>query len=73
MTTALLVDTSAWVDFTAAAGLLRHALGMGLRTGAVDCLILAVASRTGAPLLTMDRAQAHLAESMGIECTLLTP
>jgi predicted nucleic acid-binding protein len=40
-----------------------------LRAGAVDCLILAVASGTGTPLLTMDQAQAELATSLELECT----
>lgn len=66
-----LITFDSIADFTAAARLRRWALASRLRAGAVDCLILAVASRTGTPLLTMDHAQAELAESLDIKCTLL--
>lgn len=66
-----LITFDSIADFTAAARLHRWALASRLRAGAVDCLILAVASRTGTPLLTMDHAQAELAESLDIKCTLL--
>ena len=68
-----LITFDAASDFTSAARMRRQGLQTGMKIGAVDCLILAVASRTRTPLLTMDRSQARLAESFGIECTLLSP
>ena len=58
-------------DFTAAARIRRRAIAARSRVGAVDCLILAVAARTRTPLITLDRAQADLAESLGIKATVL--
>lgn len=59
-------------DFGAATDLRRSALRLQLRVGIIDCMILAVAARHGAPLLTLDRGQAALAEAHGVPARLLT-
>lgn len=60
-------------DFSAATELRRSALRWSMRVGVVDCLILAVAGRSDARLLTRDRAQADLALLHGIPAELLGP
>ena len=58
-------------DFPAATELRRQALRSGLRVGALDCMILAVAGRYDVPLITKDRPQAELARSLGLRVELL--
>jgi predicted nucleic acid-binding protein len=58
-------------DFGAATELRRSALHQRLRVGVIDCMILAVASRYGVPLLTLDRGQAALAHAHGISARVL--
>ena len=62
---------NAAADFHTATELRRRALRDGLRVGSIDCLILAVASRHGATLITRDRPQAELARSLGLRVELL--
>jgi predicted nucleic acid-binding protein len=59
-------------DFTAMTELRRTALRMKLRVGLIDCMILAVSSRSQTPLVTLDRAQSELAAHLRIEARLLT-
>ena len=59
-------------DFPAATELRRRALREGLRVGVVDCMILAVATRHGASLITKDRPQGVLARSLGLRVELLS-
>lgn len=58
-------------DFPAATEIRRRALREGFRVGGVDCMILAVAGRRGATLITKDRPQAALASACGISAVLL--
>ena len=58
-------------DFPAATEIRRRALREGLRVGGIDCLVLAVASRCAATLITRDRPQAALASAFGISAVLL--
>lgn len=58
-------------DFGAATELRRSALHQRVRVGIVDCMIIAIAARHGAPLLTFDRGQAALAQSHGISARVL--
>ena len=58
-------------DFPAATALRRQALRSGLRVGALDCMILAVAGRHDVPLITKDRPQAELARTLGWRVELL--
>ena len=58
-------------DFPAATGLRRQAMRSGLRVGALDCMILAVAGRYDVPLITKDRPQAELARTLGLRVELL--
>ena len=58
-------------DFPAATELRRQALRRGLRVGALDCMILAVAGRYDVPLITKDRPQAQLARTLGLRVELL--
>lgn len=58
-------------DFPAATEARRRALRQGLRVGVVDCLILAVAGRCSATLITRDRPQGTLAEALGVGTVLL--
>ena len=53
-------------DFPAATEIRRRALREGLRVGVIDCLILAVAGRRAATLITRDRPQATLGNLLGI-------
>lgn len=53
-------------DFPAATEIRRRALREGLRVGVIDCLILAVAGRRAATLITRDRPQATLGSLLGI-------
>lgn len=58
-------------DFPAATELRRHALRSGLRVGALDCMILAVAGRYDVPLITKDRPQAELGSVLGVKTVTL--
>lgn len=58
-------------DFPAAIELRRQALRRGLRVGALDCMILAVAARYDVPLITKDRPQAELARTLRLRVELL--
>ncbi len=58
-------------DFMSASDLRRSALRRRLRVSIVDCMIIAVAGRHDAPLLTLDRGQAALAQAHGVRATLL--
>lgn len=49
-------------DFEGAASVYRAARRVGITPGShVDCMIVAIAARTGVPLLTFDRQQADVA------------
>jgi len=54
-------------DFEAGARINRRGRAHGLTVGTFDCLILAVARRTGAVLMTRDRRQATLGRLVGID------
>lgn len=54
-------------DFEAAACINWVGRRRGLTAGKVDCLILAVAQRTGSQFITRDRGQRELAELIGID------
>jgi len=58
-------------DFPAATELRRQALRSGLRVGALDCMILAVAGRYDVPLITKDRPQAALGSAVGVKTLVL--
>ena len=58
-------------DFPAATTLRHEAQRRGLRVGGIDCMILAVAGRCGATLITRDRPQAALASALGMSAVLL--
>ena len=68
--TARLLPFDAAADFESAAAL--HGIGKrhGLTVGTVDCMILSVAKRSKAVLLTRDRTQARLGEILGISVQL---
>ena len=54
-------------DFDGAADIYRYSQRRGLTpTSHVDCMIIAVAARHGAPLLTLDSRQAVIAETFGV-------
>ena len=54
-------------DFGAAAAIYRSARRRGITPGShVDCMILAVAWRRGATLLTLDRQQRMIADILGV-------
>lgn len=54
-------------DFEHAAWLRREARARGTTATSVDCMIIAVAQRRSARLLTRDRQQAELASLVGVE------
>ena len=59
-------DTAA--DFDGAADVYRTSRRLGITPNShVDCMIIAVAARHGAPLMTLDRQQARIAEIFGVE------
>lgn len=53
-------------DFEAGARINRRGRANGLSVGKIDCLIVAVAKRTGAALMTRDRRQAQLARLVDV-------
>jgi predicted nucleic acid-binding protein len=53
-------------DFEAGARINRRGRANGITVGKFDCLILAVAKRTGAALMTRDRRQAQLARLIDV-------
>ena len=58
-------DTAA--DFDGAADVYRTSRRLGITPNShVDCMIIAVAARHGAPLLTLDSRQAVIAETFGV-------
>lgn len=61
-----LVPFDSAADFEAAAMICYVGRRRGLSTGKVDCLILAVARRTGTAFVTRDQRQAELARLIGI-------
>ena len=67
----LLLPFDSVSDFPAATELRRQALRSGFGVGALDCMILAVAGRYDVPLITKDRPQAELAQSVGFRVELL--
>lgn len=54
-------------DFEGAARINREGRANGITLGKVDCLILSVARRTRASLMTRDRRQAELGRMVGID------
>ncbi len=55
-------------DFDGAAEVYRTSRHLGITPNShVDCMIIAVAARHDAPLLTLDRQQARIAEVFGVE------
>ncbi len=63
-----LLPFSTVTDFEGAAEVYRVARSRGLTSSShVDCMIIAVALRTDATLVTLDRQQAVIAEIFGVE------
>lgn len=62
-----LVPLDSVADFEAAAAINWVGRRRGFTAGKVDCLILAVAQRTGTRFITRDRGQGELAQLLGIE------
>ena len=55
-------------DFDGAAEVYRTSRRLGITPNShVDCMIIAVAARHDAPLMTLDREQARIAEIFGVE------
>jgi len=55
-------------DFDSAAQVYRTSRRLGITPNShVDCMIIAVAARHEAPLMTLDRQQARIAEIFGVE------
>ena len=67
VTGASLLAFDSLADFESAARLRRMARSNGITPGKVDCLIVSVAVRTGAQMLTLDHQQARVAELAGVE------
>lgn len=66
MTGAELIPFESIADFEGAARINRQGQANGITLSKFDCLILAVAKRTGAALMTRDRRQAELARLIGV-------
>ena len=66
MTGAELIPFESIADFEGAARINRQGRATGITLSKFDCLILAVAKRTGAALMTRDRRQAELARLIGV-------
>ena len=66
MTGAELIPFESIADFEGAARINRQGRANGITLSKFDCLILAVAKRTGAALMTRDRRQAELARLIGV-------
>ena len=71
VTGAVLIPFDSVADFEAAAWIYRHGQGIARRVGQLDCLILAVAQRSEATLVTSDSGQAALAQRLGMDVRLL--
>jgi predicted nucleic acid-binding protein len=67
VTAGTLVPFDSVSDFEAAAAINWVGRRRGLTAGKVDCLILAVAQRTGLRFITRDRGQRELANLIGID------
>ena len=66
MTGAELIPFESIADFEGAARINRQGRANGITLSKFDCLILAVAKRTSAALMTRDRRQAELARLIGV-------
>jgi len=73
VTGATLIPFEAVADFEGAAWIYRRGQQLGLHIGHVDCLVLAVAQRANATLVTADRRQAVVGESLGISVKRTKP
>lgn len=67
VTGASLVPFDSAADFEAAVSIHAFGRATGLTLGKTDCLILSVAQRTRASLLTLDRKQAAVGRALGLE------
>lgn len=67
MTGADLIPFESIADFEGAARINRRGRASGITLHKFDCLILAVAKRSGATLMTRDRRQADVARLIGVE------
>ena len=67
MTGAELIPFESIADFESAARINRQGRANGITLSKFDCLILAVAKRTGAALMTRDRRQADLARLIDVD------
>lgn len=67
MTGAELIPFESIADFEGAARINRRGRANGITLSKFDCLILAVAKRTRAALMTRDQRQADLARLIGVE------
>lgn len=67
ITGGILVPFDSASDFEAAAAINWVARRRGITSGKVDCLILAVAQRSGARLATRDQRQKELAQLIGVD------
>lgn len=67
ITGASIIPFESIADFEAAAWIYRQGRHDGLTLGKVDCMILAVARRSAATLMTRDQRQAVLGEHLGID------
>ena len=70
MTGAELLPCESIADFEGAALINRHGRGRGISVGKFDCLILAVAYRSRATLVTADLRQAELGRVIGLDVTM---
>jgi predicted nucleic acid-binding protein len=70
ITGATLIGFDAIADFESAAWINRAGRRVGITAGKVDCLILAVARRSGATLMTLDGQQRELAGVIDVEVTV---
>jgi len=66
MTGAELIPFESIADFEGAARINRQGRAKGITLSKFDCLILAVAKRTGTALMTRDGRQAELARLIGV-------
>jgi predicted nucleic acid-binding protein len=67
LTGAELIPFESIADFEGAARINRRGRANGITLSKFDCLILAVAKRTRAALMTRDQRQADLARLIGVE------
>lgn len=55
-------------DFEGAARVYREARQLGVTPASqIDCMVVTIAARTAAPLITLDRQQARIAAMIGVE------